>query len=200
MGSVTALVLLASVNMSAVPGPRAGAVVEQSAIGLMGAAVCGFVAGELAWIAGREDTTQTYPLNLVPKQRLAVPSAYLAGVPAGAALGVHLSGLVVGRTSAYWPKWVGAELATLAAGGVSLLILSQTNADTVNYDPYLVDRPMEVLAAVLPVAASVAGAFAGEALAARLGWAAAGNTPVLELGLAPAQKGLALACGFRLSF
>lgn len=199
MGSIISLVLLASVSLSAVPGSRAGAIIEQSAVGLIGAVTCGFVAGEIGWVAGREDTTQPYPLNLLPKQRVAVPAAYLAGVPAGAALGVHLSGLVVGRPSAFWPKWVGAELGAAAAGGLSLAILSRTNADTVNYDPYTVDRPMEVVAAALPVAASVAGAFAGEALAAKLGWAAA-DVPPIELGFAPARRGFVFTCGLRLNF
>jgi len=199
MGSVVSVILLVSFTAGAAPRANAGEVVEQAAVGLMGAAAAGFLAGELAWIAAPKitDTTEEYPLRT--KQRAAVASAYGAGVPFGSALGVHVSGLAMGKKTPFWPKWVGAELAALAAGGVSLLIVSQTDEDTTQYNPYLVDRPVEVLAAALPVAAGVGGAFLGAALAHRLGWADRGVPPV-RIGLYPAGDEFAVCAGILLSF
>ncbi|MEA3311759.1 MAG: hypothetical protein U9Q76_06030 [candidate division WOR-3 bacterium] len=213
MGSVVSVILLVSFTAGAAPGANAGpvpaddtcatngtcGVIEQAAIGLMGAAAAGFLAGELAWIAAPKitDTTEEYPLRT--KQRAAVASAYGVGVPFGSALGVHVSGIVLGKKTPFWPKWVGAELAALAAGGVSLLIVSQTDEDTTQYNPYLVDRPVEVLAAALPVAAGVGGAFLGSALAHRLGWAGRGVPPV-RIGFYPAGDEFAVCAGVLLNF
>lgn len=213
MGSVVSVILLVSFTASGVPRANAGSVpendtcapkgacgvIEQAAVGLMGAAAAGFLAGELAWLAAPEisDTTATYPL--LTKQRAAVAVAYGAGVPFGSALGVHISGLVLGKKTPFWPKWVGAELAALAAGGVSLLIVSQTTEDTTQYDPHLADRPVEVLAAALPVAAGVGGAFLGSWLAHKLG-RAEGGVPPVRIGLYPAGDGFAVCAGVLLSF
>ncbi|TKJ42999.1 hypothetical protein CEE36_05805 [candidate division TA06 bacterium B3_TA06] len=199
MGSFVSLMLLASFSVCAVPRVDTGALIEQAVIGLMGAAAAGFLTGELAWIAAPEisDTTEEYPLRT--KQRAAVAAAYSVGVPFGSALGVHVSGLAMGRKTPFWPKWVGAELGALAAGGISLLILSQTKADTAEYNPHLVDRPVEVLAAALPVAAGVSGAFLGSWLAHKLGWAEGGVPPV-RIGLYPAGDGFAVSCKLCLSF
>ena len=213
MGSVVSLILLVSFTTGAAPGSNAGPVpeddtcarkgtggaIEQAAVGLMGAAAAGFLTGELAWIAAPEitDTTEEYPLRT--KQHAALALAYGAGVPFGSALGVHVSGIAMGKKTPFWPKWVGAELAALAAGGVSLLIVSQTEEDTTQYNPYLVDRPVEVLAAALPVAAGVGGAFLGAALAHRLGLAEEGVPPV-RMGLYPAGEGFGVCVGILLSF
>ena len=213
MGSVISAILLVSFTAGAASGANAGpvpeddtcapkgacGVIEQAAIGLMGAVAVGFVTGELAWIAAPKitDTTEEYPLRT--KQRAAVALAYGAGVPFGSALGVHVSGLAMGKKTPFWPKWVGAELGTLAAGGISLLIVSQTDEDTTQYNPYLVDRPVEVLAAALPVAAGVGGAFLGSALAHRLGWADRGVPPV-RIGLYPAGDEFTVCAGILLSF
>jgi uncharacterized membrane protein YeaQ/YmgE (transglycosylase-associated protein family) len=213
MQGFASLILLVSFTTGAAAGGNAGPVpeddtcarkgtcgaIEQAAVGLMGAAAAGFLTGELAWIAAPEitDTTEEYPL--LTKQRAALALAYGAGVPFGSALGVHVSGIVVGNPTPFWPKWVGAELGTLAAAGVSLLIVSQTEEDTTQYNPYLVDRPVEVLAAALPVAAGVGGAFLGAALAHRLGWTEGGVPPV-RMGLYPAGEGFAVCAGILLSF
>lgn len=197
MGSFVSLMLLASFSVSAVPRVDTGALIEQAVIGLMCAAAAGFLTGELAWIAAPEISDTTYPLRT--KQRAAVAAAYSVGVPFGSALGVHVSGLAMGRKTPFWPKWVGAELGVLAAGGISLLILSKTKADTAEYNPHLVDRPLEVLAAALPVVAGVSGAFLGSWLAHKLGWAGAGVPPV-RIGLYPAGDGFAVSCKLCLSF
>lgn len=190
------LLLIAATN--AVPKVNAGVVIEQSAIGLVGAVVVGFLAGEIGWVAAPELEGEPFPNRL--KLRTAIAASYGLGIPAGAALGVHLSGLVVGRHSAFWPKWAGAEVGALAGDGIGLVILSYTNADTVNYSPYYVDRPLEIVAAALPVVLAIGGSFAGDFVATRLGWADAFTEPPVHLGLNMIEGRPALYCGVRFRF
>lgn len=166
--------------------PQVGEVIEQATIGAAGAVLCGFVAGEIAWIAAPEfpDEEDPYRVSLP----WAVGVGYGVGVPFGSALGVHLAERVIGGESAFWPKWAGAQITTLAAGGVSYLILSNTE-----------ETLPSVIAYSFPIVAGIGGAFAGEAICRRLGWAAT-EPPTVRIGLQPQEGHLNLSCAFIIRF
>lgn len=166
--------------------PQVGEVIEQATIGVAGAVLCGFVTGEIAWIAAPEfpDEEDPYRVSLP----WAVGVGYSVGVPFGSALGVHLAGLVIGEESAFWPKWAVAQIATLAAGGLSYLILSNTE-----------ETLPSAIAYSFPIVAGVGGAFAGEAIGQRLGWAVAEPPPV-RIGLQPQEGHLTLSCAVLFRF
>jgi hypothetical protein len=165
--------------------PQVGEVIEQATIGTAGAVVCGFVIGEIAWIAAPEfpDEGDPYRVSLP----WALGTGYGVGVPFGSALGVHLAGLVTGDESAFWPKWAGSQIATLAAGALSYLILSNTEKTIPS-----------AIAYSFPIAAGVGGAFAGEAISRRFGWAAV--EPPVRIGLEPQDGHLSVCCAFLLRF
>ena len=173
--------------------PTVGEVVEQASVGAMFSVLFGFVSGEIAWIASPKFEEEEDPYRV--KQPAAVATAYCAGVPFGAALGVHLGSLTTSRPSNLWARWAGAEISTLAASGVGYLIVSLYPNDTTPR----IDGAPEVVAAALPIAAGVAGAFAGEAIARKLGWTASGTPPV-EFGLKSQGEEFVLYCGVRFRF
>jgi len=179
-GILTLLLLLPPALMA-----QTGEVIEQAAMGAAFAVACGFVAGEAAWVIAPEFPDEEDPYRVALPAALA--GAYGVGVPFGSALGVHLSGLVMDKNSPLWPKWAGAEIAALAAGGICYLITSNTE---------------EVLplafAYSFPVVAGIGGAFAGEAISHKLGWTDA-SLPI-KIGLYPAGDELAVWCGIRFNF
>jgi hypothetical protein len=162
-----------------------GPAIEQATIGAAGAIACGFVAGEIAWIAAPEFPNEEDPYRV--SLPLALGAGYGVGVPLGSALGVHLAGRVMGEESAFWPKWAGSQIATLAAGALSYLILSNTE-----------ETLPSAIAYSFPIAAGIGGAFAGEAVSRRLGWAAA-EQPI-RIGLEPQEGHLALSCALLFRF
>lgn len=187
MKTISAIVLALLILIPvAAAMPQVGPVIEQATIGAAGAVLSGFVAGEIAWIAAPEfpDEEDPYRVSLP----WAVGVGYSVGVPFGSALGVHLAGRVIEDESAFWPKWVGAEIATLAAGGVSYLILSNTE-----------ETLPSAIAYSFPIVAGVGGAFAGEAISRRLGWTAA-EPPPIRIGLQPQEGHLSFYCAFFLRF
>lgn len=186
MGKLVLILLAAgSVNDSARSG--AGEVIEQATVGLMFGVLTGFVAGEVGWIAAPEfpDEEDPYRVSLP----VALTSAYVAGLPFGSALGVHLAGKVTGNESAFWPKWIGAEAGALIGGGVTYLILNNTD-----------DTLSSVVAYSLPLVTSLGGCFAGSWAAQRLGWADNGTDPPFEVGLISNQDHLGIRVGLNIRF
>jgi hypothetical protein len=186
MKAISVIALVGIFLIPAAAKPQVGEVIEQATIGAAGAVLCGFVAGEIAWIAAPEfpDEEDPYRVSLP----WALGTGYGVGVPFGSALGVHLAGLVIGEESAFWPKWAGAQITTLAAGGVSYLILSNTE-----------ETLPSAIAYSFPIVAGIGGAFAGEAIGRRLGWAAA-EPPPFRIGLEPQEGHLALSCAVLFRF
>jgi len=181
-------VLVASVLLVwfAVLRANTGVAIEKAVVGGAGAVLFGFVAGELTWIAAPEFPGEEDPYRVSLPAALA--AAYGAGVPFGAALGVHLAERAVGQASPLWTKWMGAELAVLAVGAGSCLLLETT------------DEPLPVATAyALPIAAGVGGSFAGAALAERLGWTHVQESP-FRIGLDLFPRNRALSCQVKLSF
>lgn len=186
----------------------AGLIVEEAAVSSMFAVACGFVAGELGWVAAPlypyEDYRDPHSSDSVYKYKFpaAVGSCYGLGLPFGAALGVHLAGLVRGDASPIWSKWIGAQAGALTMEGVSLLLLlaDGDKSDSLQYDLYVkADTPLEQLAAVLPLVGAVTGAIAGKVVAEKLNLSATPLVPI-EVGLVPFEGRPALYLGLKYNF
>jgi hypothetical protein len=203
--------LLSLISVTPLPGSSAfGQAVEETVVSAMFGVATGFVTGELGWVAAPKvaDTNlkSPYYLDTVNQYKFpaAVGSAYGLGLPFGAALGLHLAEGGFGEHTSLWSKWLGAEAGTLLTSGLSYLLL-RLDGDRTDSSAGVIDRgiyadtPLEKIASLLPLAGAIGGAFAGRAIAPRLGLSQT-SPPPFEVGLSTAKNHLALACALRIRF
>lgn len=186
------MVLLITLPGSTVDS-KVGEVVEQASVGAMFSVLFGFVSGEIAWVAAPQFDDEEDPYRV--ELPAALTAGYGIGVPLGAALGVHLGSLTTSQPSCLWARWAGAEIGSLTGAGLSLLILSGSPADTTP----LIDSPAEIVAAALPIALGVGGAFAGDALVRRFGWVNEDSSRI-RFGVRFIEDGAGIYCGIRYRF
>ncbi|MBD3284854.1 hypothetical protein GF359_00725 [candidate division WOR-3 bacterium] len=159
--------LLAILLVVIVPAGAAGdlgSTVEKASVGVMFSVLTGFITGQLAWVASPKYEEGEEPYRV--KLPAALAACYGVGVPLGASLGVHLASFTTEEESSFWARWAGAEIAGLAGSGISMLLVS-IKTDTTEF----ADTPLEAVAAGLPIAFGVGGAFLGDRLARRWGLA-----------------------------
>ncbi len=205
------LLILLSVGPLPPSSSPFGQAVEETVVSAMFAVASGFIAGEIGWVAAPKvpDTNYKSPnyLDTVYRYKFpaAVGSAYGLGLPAGAALGLHLAEGLAGERTSFWSKWLGAEAGTVATCGISYLLLLLLDGDKTDssagvFDKSLyADTPLEKVASLLPLLGAVGGAFAGKAIAPRLGMSQTGPPPI-EIGLGTLNNRPAFTIGLRLRF
>ncbi len=187
-----------------------GIAVEETFVSAMFSVATGFITGELGWVAAPKvadtNTKSPYYLDTVYQHKFpaAVGSAYGLGLPFGAALGLHLAEGGYGEHTSLWSKWLGAEAGALVTCGISYLLLrldgDRTDSSAGVIDKALfADTPLEKVASLLPLVGAVGGAFAGRAVAPRLGLSAR-TPPPLEIGLGSVNNQPAFSCRLRLAF
>ncbi len=191
MKKITLIILALSITLFA-ESSRVGQCIEQATVGAMFSTVCGFVAGEAAWVASPKFSNEADKYRI--SRPAAITAAYTLGVPFGAALGAHLDKLALGQETSLWWKWMGAELGALAGGAVAYLIYN--NAEDKE------NKVIKVVSFGLPIITSVGGTFLGDFAADRLGLSisSSANMPEINLGFIPVDGDVGVSCKISLHF